>query len=152
MLLVYVPTTELNGIAKWSCWPQLHQAHLQWSSLLQGPGGGGSGDTGLCLACMPSRQPSVHPINQTLQSSVPFVHAAQHKSRVFSTRSITVPVMMRNSRDVRQSGALTNPRRALALSLGDKDSLCSGLKFLLESKITGHSRKTPADKLFYDFF
>lgn len=42
------------------------------------------------------RRPPVNPINQTLQSDVPFAHAVQHKSSVFSTISITVTVMMRD--------------------------------------------------------
>lgn len=66
------------------------------------------------------RQPPVNPINQTLQTSVPFVHAVQHKSSVFSTRHITVTVMMRNGRDVRQTGVLNDPGREFSFSLETK--------------------------------
>lgn len=43
------------------------------------------------------RRLPVNTINQTLHSIVPFADAVQHKFSVFSTRSITVAVTMRNS-------------------------------------------------------
>lgn len=138
---------KLKSVA---CWPQVTKAISSGAACFRD--WAGVEVTTQPLPHMAARQPPEHPIDQTLQSRVPLVHATQHKSRVFSTRSITVTVRMRNRRGGRRLGAPTNPRTELSLSLRDKDSLCYGWKFILESKITGHSRKAPADKLFHDIF
>lgn len=89
MPLACVTPAKLSEVEKCSA-PQEAPLLAHRGSLLQGLGS---------TSRMPPvaiRRPPSNPINQMLQPSVPFVPAVQHKSSVFSTRSRTAAVTMRD--------------------------------------------------------